>query len=302
MPATSPAPRSLPPVEVAARVETSSRTRPSLSSSTAPPARARCAPRPARVSWATRTSTRLPAALAAGRPKVGRGSCPSNTPSIATNPRYARHLVMPEVGPEGQAQAAAGEGAVHRRRWAWARRPCCISPPRASARSASSTSTSVDLSQPAAPGRPRREPHRHEEDRVGGDDDQGAQPGGQGRPARRDADRRQRRSAHRRLRPCHRRHGHVRDALHAQRRGRSRGNPRRARLGVPLRGAADRLRAVRGPVLPLPLPDSPAARARARLLRRRRAGRRAGRDGPAPGDRGDQAAPQAWAIRSSAGC
>ena len=27
---------------------------------------------------------------------------PSDTPAIATNPRYARHLVMPEVGPEGQ--------------------------------------------------------------------------------------------------------------------------------------------------------------------------------------------------------
>ncbi len=29
---------------------------------------------------------------------------PQNTPAIATNPRYARHLVMPEVGPEGQAK------------------------------------------------------------------------------------------------------------------------------------------------------------------------------------------------------
>src|SRR3954454_8490587 len=29
---------------------------------------------------------------------------PANTPSVATNPRYARHLVMPEVGPEGQAK------------------------------------------------------------------------------------------------------------------------------------------------------------------------------------------------------
>jgi len=27
---------------------------------------------------------------------------PSETPAIATNPRYARHMVMPEVGPEGQ--------------------------------------------------------------------------------------------------------------------------------------------------------------------------------------------------------
>jgi len=29
---------------------------------------------------------------------------PKDTPAIATNPRYARHLVMPEVGPEGQAK------------------------------------------------------------------------------------------------------------------------------------------------------------------------------------------------------
>ncbi|CAN5801279.1 molybdopterin-synthase adenylyltransferase MoeB [soil metagenome] len=29
---------------------------------------------------------------------------PDDTPTVATNPRYARHLVMPEVGPHGQAQ------------------------------------------------------------------------------------------------------------------------------------------------------------------------------------------------------
>jgi molybdopterin/thiamine biosynthesis adenylyltransferase/rhodanese-related sulfurtransferase len=31
---------------------------------------------------------------------------PSGTPAVATNPRYARHLVMPEVGPAGQAKLA----------------------------------------------------------------------------------------------------------------------------------------------------------------------------------------------------
>ena len=36
----------------------------------------------------------------------------------------------------------------------------------------------------------------------------------------------------------HRRHGHIRDALHAQRRGRSRGDPRRPRLRLPLRRAS----------------------------------------------------------------
>src|SRR4029079_3030733 len=29
---------------------------------------------------------------------------PDDTPAVARNPRYARHLVMPEVGPEGQAK------------------------------------------------------------------------------------------------------------------------------------------------------------------------------------------------------
>ncbi len=29
---------------------------------------------------------------------------PQSTPAVASNPRYARHLVMPEVGPEGQAK------------------------------------------------------------------------------------------------------------------------------------------------------------------------------------------------------
>ncbi|HYI22465.1 MAG TPA: molybdopterin-synthase adenylyltransferase MoeB [Candidatus Limnocylindrales bacterium] len=29
---------------------------------------------------------------------------PDSTPAVATNPRYARHMVMPEVGPEGQAK------------------------------------------------------------------------------------------------------------------------------------------------------------------------------------------------------
>ena len=96
--------------------------------------------------------------------------------------------------------------------------------------------------------------------------------------------------ADRGLRPGHRRHGHVRDALHAQRCG-------RARAAIPVvhasvfrfEGQLTVVRAVRGPVLPLPLPDAAAARARARLLGRGRARRRARRDGPAPGDRGDQA-------------
>ena len=120
--------------------------------------------------------------------------------------------------------------------------------------------------------------------------------------ARGDAHRGQRRPAHRGLRRHPRRHRHVRDALHAQRRGRARGHPGRARLGVPLRGPADGVQALRGPVLPLPLSDAAAARAGARLLGRRRARRRARRHGPAPGDRGASRSCSASATRWSAGC
>ena len=56
-----------------------------------------------------------------------------------------------------------------------------------------------------------------------------------------------------------------------------------------LRGPAQRVQALRGPVLPLPLPPAAARRARAVLRRQRRPGRAAGHDGPAAGDRGRQA-------------
>ena len=75
--------------------------------------------------------------------------------------------------------------------------------------------------EPPAAGRPHDRPDRAEEDGVGGADDRGAQPGRPRRPARGDARRRERRPAHRGLRRHPRRHRHVRDALHAQRRGRS---------------------------------------------------------------------------------
>ena len=56
-----------------------------------------------------------------------------------------------------------------------------------------------------------------------------------------------------------------------------------------LRGPALGLRALRGPVLPLPLSAAAAGRARAVLRRQRRPRRAARHDGPAPGDRGHQA-------------
>ena len=69
-------------------------------------------------------------------------------------------------------------------------------------------------------------------------------------------------------------------------------DPRRLGLDPRLRRPAVGLRAVRGPVLPLPLPDAAAGRAGAVLRRQRRARRAAGDDGPAAGDRGRQADPR----------
>ena len=91
------------------------------------------------------------------KPRAGRSSCPiEHARRSPRNPRYARHLVMPEVGPEGQAKleqskvlfigagglgspallylAAAGVG-NHRHRRLRRRRPV----------------------KPPAPGRPRRD-------------------------------------------------------------------------------------------------------------------------------------------------
>ena len=146
--------------------------------------------------------------------------------------------------------------------------------------------------QPAAPGRPPGRPRRHEEDGIGGADHPGAQPGRSRGDLRGDARTGQRGPPHRRRRPHLRRHGYLRDALHAQRRRRARWHPGRARLRLPLRGPADGLHAPRGALLSLPLPDPAASGAGARLLGGRRAGRRARRHGPAAGHGGHQGPPR----------
>ena len=144
--------------------------------------------------------------------------------------------------------------------------------------------------EPAAPGDPRERPRRREEGRVRAEDHQRAEPGrDRDRPGG-DAGRGQRGPAHRRVRRHRRRHRHVRDAVRPQRRGGRGRDPGRARVRVPVRGPADDVRAVRGAVLPLPLPDAAAAGAGARVLRGRRAGRGARDHGPAPGERGPEAA------------
>src|SRR5262249_38671770 len=69
-------------------------------------------------------------------------------------------------------------------------------------------------------------------------------------------------------------------------------NPGRVGVDPRLRRAAVGLRALRGPVLPLPLSDAAAGRAGAVVRRERRARRAARDDGAAAGDRGREADPR----------
>ena len=69
-----------------------------------------------------------------------------------------------------------------------------------------------------------------------------------------------------------RRRRQLPDALPAERRLGLARHPRRPRLDLPLRGPGDRLRAGRGPLLPLPVPAAASAGAGAELRRGRRAG------------------------------
>ena len=200
--------------------------------------------------------------------------------------RYSRHLLIPEVGTAGQAKLLGskalliGAGGLGSGRAVPCRRRRRDDRPRRLRRRR--------RQQPAAPDHPHDRPGRRAQGRVGSQGDQRPQPRGQGRRPRGDAGRGQRRADDRRLRRHPRRHRHVRDALHPQRRGGRGRHPGRARQRLPVRGPAHDLRPVRRPVLPLPVPDPAAARARARLLRGRRAGRGPRHPRPAAGQRGAQ--------------
>ena len=81
---------------------------------------------------------------------------------------------------------------------------------------------------------------------------------------------------HRGLRRDRRRRGQLPHALPPQRRNRAAADPGRVGLDPRLRGPALGLPSLRGPLLPLPLPDAAAGRARA-VVRRQRRARRAAR-------------------------
>ncbi|CAA9483779.1 MAG: Sulfur carrier protein adenylyltransferase ThiF, partial [uncultured Solirubrobacteraceae bacterium] len=97
------------------------------------------------------------------------------------------------------------------------------------------------------------------------------------------------RGDHRGLRRHRRRPRQLPHAVPAQRRVGAVPDPGRQRVDPRLRRAAQRVRAVRRPVLPLPVPGAAAGRAGAVVRCQRRPRRPAGHDGPASGDRGRQA-------------
>ena len=203
--------------------------------------------------------------------------------------RYSRHLLIPEVGAEGQAKLLGLEGAVHRRRRPGRSRPA-VSRGGGRGHHRCRGLRHRRRVQPPAPGHPHHRSGGPEEDRIGGPDHPGAEPGCDRHPPRGDAHRGQRRPAHRGLRRDPRWHRHLRDPLHPQRRSRPGAHPRGPRLGLPVRRPAERVQAVRRSVLSVPVSHAAAARAGTRLLRRGCPGCRARRHGPAAGHGGDQGA------------
>ena len=207
----------------------------------------------------------------------------------AQRTRYARHLMIPEVGEEGQQRlldsrvlliGAGGLGS-----------PASLY----LAAAGVGTLGIIDAGrrrrlEPPAPDRPLDRTARRAQGRVRAADDRGAQPRRDRRAVRGAARLGERRADPRpRLGRDRRRHRQLPDALPRQRRLRLARHPRRARLDLPLRGAGHRFPPRQRTVLSLPLPFAPAARARSEL-RGGRCARRPARDHRlAPGERGAEA-------------
>ena len=190
--------------------------------------------------------------------------------------RYSRHLIMPEVGVEGQRKLKAARVLLRRRRRTrLARRAVSRRGRRRHARPRRLRRRRRQQPAAADPARHRR--RRPLEARVGA------------RSARRRStrdvdDRRRTRRARRptnaldiftRLRRHRRRHRQLPDAVSRQRRVRAARQAERLRQHLPLRRTGVGVRDQGRPVLPLPLSRAAAARTRAELRRRRRARRAA---------------------------
>ena len=201
------------------------------------------------ASSATPTWSRLPAASGAGRTKVASGPVPTQL-----NPdqkiRYHRHLLLPEVGVEGQSKlleskvlllGAGGLGS-----------------PAALYLAAAGVGTLGIVDMDVVDESNLQRQILHNMDRIGDRKVDSAKktltalnPDVERRRVRHAPRCRQRARHHRRLRRDHRRRRQLPVAVSAERRVVEEEDPRRARLDLPLRGPGDGLQPVRRPVLPV---------------------------------------------------
>ena len=190
--------------------------------------------------------------------------------------RYSRHTLLPEVGVEGQLKLLNAKVLLHRRRRA--RLAGRALPRRRRDRHARARRRRRGRRvQPAAPGDPLDRARRHAEDRSRrGSTIEGLNPDVDVVEHRMRLDSSNVIELLSRLRRDRRRRRQLPDPLPAQRRLGAAAQAGRLGVDPRLRGPDLDLRPLRGPLLPLPLPDAAARRARAELRRSGRA-RRDGR-------------------------
>ena len=205
--------------------------------------------------------------------------------------RYSRHLLLPEVGEEGQRRLKAarvlcvGAGGLGIAGGALSRRGRRRHPrPRRLRRRR--------LQQPPAADHPRHARRRPIEARVRAGADRGAEPRGPRRDVRRALLGRERQDARRRVRRHRRRHRQLPRALPRERRVRDVRQAERVGQHLPVRRAGVRVRGARRPVLSLPAPGAAAAGPRAELRGSGRARRAARRHRHHPGDRSAEVDPR----------
>ena len=248
------------------------RTSRARSSSTARPGTA--LPSPPRRSRSSATSTSSPSRAAS---RTGSGTAiRSRSRSRSTKPkrrRYSRHLLIPEVGEEGQLRLSQsrvlliGAGG--------------LGSPASLYLAAAGVGTLGIVDDDVVDETNLQRQIVHSTERLGESKAESAKrtiealnPGRHRQGLQGAPDVRERRShPRRRLGRDRRRRRQLPDALPPERRVGLAQDSGRPRLDLPLRGPGHGLQAARGPLLPLPVPAAAAARAGAELRRGRRAGR-----------------------------